>query len=36
MTCPECGSTNLVGPDRRGVVDCLECGAGWTPGTEES
>jgi hypothetical protein len=23
--CPECGSTNTVGPDGEGLCDCLEC-----------
>ena len=30
MSCPECTSGNIVGPDHEGLFDCRDCGV-WFP-----
>jgi ribosomal protein L37AE/L43A len=33
--CPDCGSTELEGPDFEGFYDCRECGAAWKTTTNQ-
>lgn len=32
ITCIDCGSRRVSGPDYEGFIDCYACGAAWLPG----